>query len=162
MKKKIVMTGIGMMLALCFTAGAFAQGAGGSQSPQWWLIGTPLTQEQVAVTTESRPAIVTVQGTVVAVEDMKGISGSNQMRLKTAQGDTWVVFMGPRWFVDNQRMKFNPGDQVEVRGAKFLALGQSNIVAADISKSDMTMKLRNEDGLPSWECCFPRKPSRVQ
>lgn len=136
---------------------AFAQEGAVQATPRWWLVGTPLNEEIVGVTQASQPAIMTIQGTVAAIEPMKAVAGSEQMRVTTPQGDQWVVFLGPRWFVDNQRLKFNPGDQVEVRGAKFLALGQNNIVAQDVSKGDMTMKLRNNDGLPSWECCFPRR-----
>ncbi len=158
MKRKISMAVLGGILLMAFCFSAFAQQGGvGGETPRWWLIGTPLTEEQIGVTGTSQPAIMTIQGTVAAIEPMRGLSGSEQMRVMTPQGDQWVVFLGPRWFVDNQRLKFNTGDQVEVRGAKFLALGQNNIVAQDVSKGDMTMKLRNSDGLPSWECCFPRK-----
>jgi agmatine/peptidylarginine deiminase len=104
--------------------------------------------------------MVTVHGAVTKVEDMRGVAGSNQMQIKTPQGDTWVVFLGPKWFVNNQRLKFNVGDLVDVKGAKYITMGQNNIVAQDVSKGDLTMKLRNADGLPSWECCIPRMPSQ--
>jgi hypothetical protein len=60
--------------------------------------------------------------------------------------------MGPNRFINNQKLKFLPGDSVMVRGKK---LG-SSLIAIEVSKGEWTMKLRNEDdGQPSWECCFP-------
>ena len=79
---------------------------------------------------------------------------SVQMSFKGETGNTWTVFLGPKWFVENQRMKLMPKDKVEVRGKKT----GSMIIASEVSKGDLTMKLRNEeDGFPNWECCFPRK-----
>ncbi len=143
--------------SLCFFSNSFSQQMNPQESARWWTLGTPLqAREDAGISQDEYPAIVTVQGTILKLEDMRGVGGSEQMRLRTPRGETWVVFLGPKWFVDNQRIKFNPGDQVEVRGAKVLGEGESNIIAADVSKGDLTMKLRNDNGLPSWECCFPR------
>ncbi len=158
------------LVTVCFSGPALAQ-PGGEQNIRWWFIGTPLAGGGGGGAGDTGAAgagelggltqmpIQTIQGTVVKLDDMRGVSGSEQMLVKTQQGDNWTVFLGPRWFVDNQRLKLNPGDQVEVKGGKVLWGGTSNIIAQDVSKGDMTMKLRNSDGLPSWECCFPRKPS---
>jgi hypothetical protein len=83
---------------------------------------------------------------------MKGVKDGQQMRVTTDQGNKYVVYMGPKWFIENQKIKFMAGDTVEVRGKKF----GNRIIASEVSKGDWTMKLRNEeDGQPSWECCFP-------
>jgi len=115
-----------------------------------WSLGVPLGSDS-SFTGEG--AIVTEAGKVSRIEPMKGVKGGLQMRLVTDQGSKWLVYMGPKWFIENQKVKFAAGDAVEVRGLK-----QGNaIIATEISKGDWTMKLRNEeDGLPSWECCFPR------
>jgi hypothetical protein len=61
--------------------------------------------------------------------------------------------------MNNQKVKLMAGDQVEVRGKK---VGTS-IIATEISKGEWTMKLRNEeDGMPTWECCFPRVVKKLQ
>jgi len=164
MKKrgKMLMAVLGLFLIfLCFSSAAFSQPLEMQQNiPNWWLIGTPLNQQGEPPISQAQPAMVTVHGAVTKVEDMRGVAGSNQMQIKTPQGDTWVVFLGPKWFVNNQRLKFNVGDLVDVKGAKYITMGQNNIVAQDVSKGDLTMKLRNADGLPSWECCIPRMPSQ--
>jgi hypothetical protein len=61
--------------------------------------------------------------------------------------------MGPKWFIENQKIKFMAGDKVQVRGKKY---GDA-IIATEISKGDLSMKLRNEeDGMPVWESSFHR------
>ncbi len=60
--------------------------------------------------------------------------------------------MAPKWFMDNQRIKLNVGDRVEVRGKKF----GGAIIASEISKGKLTMELRNEEnGQANQQCCFP-------
>ena len=116
-----------------------------------WLMGTPITSQQGFQGTE---AMITEEGTVQKIEKMKGVPDGLQMTIKTAQGNSWVVFLGPKWFVDNQRIKFAAKDKVEARGKKF----ENYIIASEVSKGEWTMKLRNEeDGFPNWDCCFPRK-----
>ncbi|HPL63565.1 MAG TPA: hypothetical protein PK587_07355 [Syntrophales bacterium] len=139
----------------------FAQSSRTAGTPyegQNWAIGTPLLTEGGPALPES-PGIVTINGTVLRTEPMKGVRDGLQMRVKTQQGQIWLVYLGPRWFVENQRIKFQPNDVVEVRGAKVLDQhGRIPIIASEVSKGDLSMILRNEsNGLPSWECCVPRK-----
>ena len=140
-------------ISMLFVPVAFAQksqAAGSTYSKGAWTIGLPGTLSQTGFT--GNEAIVVESGKVVTIEKMAGVKGGLQMNLKTGQGNAFVVYMGPKWFIENQKIKFMPGDSVMVRGKK---LG-SSIIATQISKGDWTMKLRNEeDGQPSWECCFP-------
>jgi hypothetical protein len=97
---------------------------------------------------------VTVTGTVAKIEKMRGQKDGLQMRLKADEGGSWIVYMGPKWFIENQKIKFAAGDKVEVRGKKF----GGAIIASEISKGEWTMRIRNEeDGLAVWQCCFPYK-----
>ena len=70
------------------------------------------------------------------------------MRLKTEDGEKWIVWMGPKSFLDTQKLSFKVGDKVQVRGLKY----KSDImIAAKITKGDLSMVLRSEtDGLPVW------------
>jgi len=146
---------------LMFSPSAFAQSTspGIPFSGQQWSIGTPLQSEGGPALPE-RPPIVTVNGTVLRTESMPGVKDGMQMKVKTERGEVWTVYLGPRWFVENQRIKFQQNDAVEVRGAKVLDQhGVIPIIASEVSKGDLTMKLRDEaSGLPAWECCIPRKP----
>ena len=140
-------------ISMMFVPVAFAQksqAAGSTYSKGAWTIGLPGTLSQTGFT--GNEAIVVESGKVVKMEKMAGVKDGLQMKFKNEQGNVYTVYMGPKWFIENQKIKFMPGDSVMVRGKK---LG-SSIIATQISKGDWTMKLRNEeDGQPAWECCFP-------
>ena len=142
-------------ISMMFVPVAFAQksqATGGTYAKGAWTLGLPGTLSQTGFT--GNEAMVVEAGKVVAMEPMKGVKDGLQMKFKTGQGNDYIVYMGPKWFIENQKIKFKAGDSVMVRGKKF----GSSIIATQISKGNMTMKLRNEeDGQPSWECCFPGK-----
>lgn len=119
-----------------------------------WSVGIPEIPDIGGYSTDA-VVMLDLKGKVTKIEAMKGVKNGLQMRFKSEKGENYLVYMGPKWFIENQRIGFKAGDDVEVRGRRF---DSSTITATDISKGDLTMKLRNEeDGLPSWECCFPRK-----
>jgi len=154
MRKLAIGIVVVVAISMLFVQVSFAQrsqAAGSSVSTGAWTIGVPgsVTVDAGFTGTE---AIVVESGTVVKMEKMAGVKDGLQMKFKTEQGNAYTVFMGPKWFIENQKIKFKAGDSVMVRGKKF----GSSIIATEVSKGDWTMKLRNEeDGQPSWECCFP-------
>ena len=147
---------IGMLatMGLLFAQVSFAQGesAKTSERPMGWTMGTSLNP--VTEPVSGTEAVVTEMGMIQKVEKVPGTKDELQMKFK-AGSNVWTVFLGPKWFIDNQRMKLKANDKdVEVRGKKV----KNMIIASEVSKGDLTMKLRNEeDGFPNWECCFPRK-----
>jgi hypothetical protein len=150
----IVVVAATLMLNMMFAQTSFAQAsqaAGSSVTRGAWTLGVPGLDAETSFT--GMEAVVAESGKVSRVEKMAGVKDGLQMRFVSDQGNKYVVYMGPKWFIENQKVKFMAGDKVEVRGKKF----GSSIIASEISKGDWTMKLRNEeDGMPSWECCFPR------
>ncbi len=117
-----------------------------------WTYGVPIIGTEQGFT--GNEAMVTETGTVKKIEKMMGQKDGLQMRLLSENGGSWVVYMGPKWFIENQKIKFAVGDKVEVRGKKF----GGAIIASEISKGKWTMKIRNEeDGQAVWQCCFPYK-----
>ena len=144
--------GIGIVIvvaiSMLFVQTALAQrsqAAGSGVSTGAWSLGVPESGiDQDAIETG---AIVDESGKVVKMEKMPGMKDGLQMQFKTDQGIAYTVFMGPKWFIENQKINFLAGDSVVVRGKK---IGFS-IIATEISKGDWTMKLRNEDdGRPQW------------
>ena len=139
-------------MALAPTLFAQASQSSGPVSRGAWTLGVPGLDAETHFT--GQEAIVTESGKVSKVEPMKGVKDGLQMRFVTDQGNKYLVYLGPKWFIENQKIKFKAGDSVMVKGKKF----GSYIIATQISKGDWTMKLRSqEDGQPSWECCFPGK-----
>jgi hypothetical protein len=117
-----------------------------------WTYGVPISPSEGDFTGDE--AMVTVTGKVVKIEKMRGQKDGLQMRIIADEGGKWVVYMGPKWFIENQKIKFAAGDKVEVRGKKY----GGTIIASEISKGEWTMRIRNEeDGQPVWQCCFPYK-----
>jgi len=152
MRKLAIGIVVVVAISMMFVPVAFAQksqaGAAGAGA---WTMGVP-----GSVTAETsftgQEAIVVESGKVSKVQPTKGTKDTLQMKFTTDQGNAYTVFMGPKWFIENQKIKFMAGDSVMVKGKKF----GSYIIATEISKGDWTMKLRSqEDGQPIWECCFP-------
>lgn len=154
--KKVSIWGV-IIVAIFMVTIMFAQQsqAQGFTTKGQWSLGVPGSLGASGFTGEG--AIVTETGKVNKMENMAGVKGGLQMRFVTDQGNKFVVYMGPKWFIENQKIKFAAGDAVEVRGMKH----RDAIIATEVSKGNWTMKLRNEeDGLPSWECCFPREAKK--
>jgi hypothetical protein len=121
-----------------------------------WTFGVP---PAIHTSLTGNEAIVVETGKVKKIGNMPGVKDNLQMSFVTDQGNNYVVYMGPKWFMNNQKLKFMAGDKVEVRGKKV----GSAIIATEISKGDWSMKLRNEeDGMPTWECCFPREVKKLE
>jgi hypothetical protein len=153
--KKVSMWSV-MVVAIFMMTMMFALQSQAQLEKGPWSLGVP---ELADVGYKGGGAIVTEAGTVKKIEKMAGVKDGLQMRLVTEHGVKWLVYMGPKWFIENQKLKFAAGDTVEVRGMKY----RSVIIAAEISKGNWTMKLRNEDdGFPSWECCFPRSEKKEE
>ena len=140
-----------LVLSVMFVPAAFAQKAPGSATGAW-TIGVPGTIFGEASGFTGTEAIIVESGKVLKLEKMPAVKDGVQMKFKTEQGNVYTVFMGPKWFVENQKLKFSPGDSVQVRGKKF----GSYLIATELGKENLVMKLRSEeDGQPVWECCFP-------
>ena len=97
--------------------------------------------------------VETLSGEVVAVEKyVPGRGGTSyglRLSLKTEKG-TIPVFLGPAWYIEEQRIKFAANDKIEVKGSKMSIQGQPTLIAAEVKKGDQVLKLRNADGVPFW------------
>ena len=77
-------------------------------------------------------------------------TGTNQsVTIKTAAGEM-DVHLGPAWYIENQEMVVTAGDKVEVKGSKVDIGGKPAIIAAELTKGDETMVLRDGAGVPVW------------
>ncbi len=61
------------------------------------------------------------------------------------------VHLGPFWYITRQLHHFKKGDKVEVKGSKVTFKDAEIIVASEIRKDKMQMKLRDEHGVPTWQ-----------
>jgi hypothetical protein len=133
------------ILGLTLTPGAFAQGMRWRGSGGWGPGGAygrmydPKTVE-------------TVSGEVVKVDritPMRGMSAGVHLVVKTDKGDV-SVHLGPQWYLENQDVKIEPKDKVEVTGSRVTVQGKPALIAAEVKKGGEVLKLRDDAGIPMW------------
>jgi len=146
MKKTGIVIAALAIFSLFFTFGSFAQ-----MGPMWkgsggWGIGMQYSKMYDPKTVE------TLTGEVISVDKitpMEGMSHGVHMMLKTTK-ETISVHLGPDWYLENQDIKIEPKDKLEVKGSKITFQGKPAIIAAEIKKGNEILKLRDEKGVPVW------------
>lgn len=96
--------------------------------------------------------VETVTGEVVKVDritPMQGMSSGVHLVVKTDKGDV-SVHLGPQWYLENQDVKIEPKDKVEIKGSRVTLQGQATLIAAEVKKGDEVLKLRDDAGVPMW------------
>jgi hypothetical protein len=145
MRRLIALTAALATLLLIFDSVALAQGMKWRGSGGWGP-GSAYGRMYDAKTVE------TVAGEVVKVDritPMRGMSGGVHVVLKTDKGDV-SVHLGPQWYLENQDVKIEPKDKVEITGSRVTVQGQPALIAAEVKKGDEVLKLRDAAGVPVW------------
>ena len=96
--------------------------------------------------------VETISGEVTAVDritPMKGMSGGVHMNVKTDK-ETISVHLGPGWYLENQDVRIEAKDKVEVKGSRIAFGGKPAIIAAEVKKGNELLKLRDDQGFPVW------------
>ncbi|MBI4847843.1 MAG: DNA-binding protein [Nitrospirae bacterium] len=146
MKKLNTLITIMSVSMFIFTAESFAQmgmkwrGSGG------WGMGSAYGKMYNPQTVE------TLSGEVVSVDKitpMKGMNYGVHLTVKTDK-ETISVHLGPGWFMENQDMKIEPKDRIDVKGSRITFQEKPALIAAEVTKGDETLKLRDENGFPVW------------
>ena len=97
-------------------------------------------------------SVETITGKVMSVNNVtspRNVYGGLHLRVKTAKEDI-DVHLGPIWYINNQNIKINLQDKIRVRGWRITTEGNPAIVAAQMTKGDQVITLRNPDGSPLW------------
>jgi len=99
------------------------------------------------------PATVeSLTGEVMNIEKIvprKGMSYGIHLALKTDK-ETISIHLGPSWYIENQDIKIEAGDRIEVKGSRITSAGKPAIIAAEIKKGNEILTLRDENGFPVW------------
>ncbi len=111
------------------------------------------------------PATVeTVTGKVASVDEVTPVSTPTRgvrLMLTTQKDETEVsVMLGPSWYVAHQDVRIEPGETVTVTGSKVMIDARPTIIATEVVKGDMVMRLRSRDGKPLWSAWSRRESSR--
>jgi hypothetical protein len=97
-------------------------------------------------------AVETISGEVTKVDRItpaKGMSGGIHMLVKTDK-ETVSVHLGPSWYIENQDVKIEPKDKVEVKGSRVTFGGKPALIASEVRKGNEVLTLRDEAGFPAW------------
>ena len=63
---------------------------------------------------------------------------------------TIAVQLGQAWYIDKQTPRIEANDTITVTGSRVTLDGRSAVVAADITKGNELLKLRDDNGMPVW------------
>jgi hypothetical protein len=96
--------------------------------------------------------VETITGRVASVDEVTPVSVSARgLRLMiVTPKEKLSVMLGPSWFVANQDVRIEPRDTVEVTGSRVVIEGRPMIIAREVVKGDLVLKLRAQDGRPLW------------
>lgn len=127
-------------------AEAFARGGPRWQGSGGWGPGESYSRMYDPKSVEN------LTGEVTSVEQMislRGMSYGIQLMLKTDK-ETIPVHLGPGWFIENQDVKIESKDKVQVEGSRITFDGKPAIIAVEVTKGAEVLKLRDENGFPMW------------
>jgi len=96
--------------------------------------------------------VETFSGSIDAVERIlpdKKMSYGLHLKVKTER-ETISVHLGPAWYLDNQDIQFEKGDQVTVTGSRITYQNTPAIIAIEVVKNDNVLSLRDGNGYPVW------------
>jgi sporulation protein YlmC with PRC-barrel domain len=107
-------------------------------------------------------AVETIHGTITSVGTYKHADTSMEgvlLHVKTDDGKTMRVYVGPRSFVDSHNVSFRKGDAVTITGSVAKTGHHETILASQIQTANRTLDLRTPDGKPLWNLEQSRSPS---
>lgn len=111
-----------------------------------WGMGSAYVKTYNPITVE------TVSGVVISIDKITPITGMSygiKMSVKTDK-EVISVHVGPGWFVEHLDIKLEPQDEVEVKGSRITFEGKPAMIAAEVKRGSVTLKLRDENGFPAW------------
>jgi hypothetical protein len=148
MKKLNLSLVLAALAMLVFAASSYAQPRQGGmwRGSGGWGPGSQYNRMYDPKTVETISGEIT---TVDRITPMKGMSGGIHMNVKTDK-ETISVQLGPSWYLENQDVKLEAKDKVEVKGARATFAGKPSIIAAEVKKGDEVLKLRDDNGFPVW------------
>ena len=90
----------------------------------------------------------TIGGRDLSVEKTAPANWINLL-LQTGK-ETIAVQLGPDWYIDKQTPRIQPNDTIKVTGSRVTMDGRSIFVAADVTRGNELLRLREANGIPFW------------
>ena len=137
MPKPRAIVAVGAVLAVVL--GGVASAQGGPGRPEHARKYDPQTVE-------------TITGEITAVNTVPSPKHGTkrvQLMVKTATEEV-SVHVGPQWYVAKQGMQLAAKDRLEVRGSRVTVGGTPVLIASELKRGNLVLKLRDDSGLPYW------------
>lgn len=101
-------------------------------------------------------SVTSIDGTVTEEGKYQPTASAPEMlwlRVRTSNGPTVLVNLGPRSYVSSQDFYIVPGDQIHLSGSEVpaTASGKRVFLPTQVTYSNQTLKLRSETGAGLWE-----------
>ncbi|QUY46029.1 hypothetical protein [Acaryochloris marina] len=96
--------------------------------------------------------VETLQGQVIQVDTVTprwGMSTGVHLQLRTEEGNV-EISLGPTWYFEDQNFIIQQGNKITLTGSRVEVDSQPAVIAAAVTKADVTLKLRDQAGIPIW------------
>lgn len=146
MRKIGIFTVVVFLMTLFLVAESFAQRGTRQRDSKGWGPGNQYGRMYDPKTVE------TIRGEVVRVDKitpLRAMSFGINLVVKTEK-EKISVHLGPVWFIENQDIKIELKDKIEVKGSRIIFQGNPAIIAAEVKKGEFILKLRDKSGFPAW------------
>ena len=146
MKKMSIVMAMISVLAFLLAPDSFAQRGMKWRGSGGWGMGSNYNRMYDPKTVE------TVSGEVVSVDRItpaKGMSSGVHLMIK-ADTETVSIHLGPAWYIENQDIRIEPRDRIEIKGSRIVFEGKPAIIAAEVKKGNEVLRIRDENGFPVW------------
>jgi len=142
MKRFVILVSVLLLIGV-FAAGSLAQTQGKCPTSAGWPAGrmyNPQTVEKLDGKIQSLE-MVTAGRTDIPARVL--------LKLKTAK-ETVTVYLGPKWYLEEQQVELSPGDYIQVRGSRITMDEQPLILPNEIIKNSKVLKFWDDQGRPMW------------
>ncbi len=114
--------------------------------------GAQARRQRPAAVGYDKQAETTISGTVQSVtrQQRPGLGTGTHLSVRTAAGQTVDVHLGPTQYLEQQQLRIQQGDTVEITGARTQIGGQTVMLARQVRHDNRTVTLRSDDGKPMW------------
>lgn len=109
-------------------------------------------RQRPAAVAYNKQAETTVTGTVQSVTQQQraGLGTGTHLMVRTTAGQNLDVHLGPTAYLEQQQLRIEPGDTVEITGARTIIGGQTVMLARQVCHDNRTVTLRDSSGKPMW------------
>ena len=117
-----------------------------------FAVGLAGIQNTLAQNDYDVKTVATIGGRVLSVEKTAPANRrGNWINLLLQTGnETIAVQLGPDWYIDKQTPRIQPNDTIKVTGSRVTMDGRSIFVAADVTRGNELLRLRDANGIPLW------------